>query len=96
VHSTIECIVCQPSANYRPLRIGNIRHKDFINAMTDNNQDIMEEMYVFLYEINQNDDVTLLHTENKVLIYPTYSVNSKTDDLFPILRKVPIFHWIHL
>jgi hypothetical protein len=47
----------------------------------------MEEMYVFLYEINQDDDVTSLHPENKVLIYPTYSVNSKTDDLFPIPRK---------
>jgi len=88
VHSTDECIVCQPDANYRQLRLGDIKKKAFQESMLLENQDIKEEMYVFLYEVVDVDD-TKQHAG--VPILPMYSVDSKVDDIYPIQGKIAIF-----
>jgi hypothetical protein len=60
--------------------------------MTQENHDIMEEMYIFLYEANKDNDVRDYRgVGDKVLIYPTYSVNTSSDDLFPIPLKSASF-----
>jgi hypothetical protein len=43
-------------------------------------------MYVFLYDITPDDEVMTSEIQDKVLIYPTYSDNSNTDDLLPLLK----------
>ena len=60
--------------------------------MIQENHDIMEEMYIFLYEVNQDKDVTDYRgAGDKVLIYPTYTTNISSDDLFPIPLKSASF-----
>jgi len=88
VHSTDECIVCQPDANYRPLRLGDIKQKHFHESMLLENQDIKEEMYVFLYEVVDEDN-TKQHAGVPAL--PMYSVDSRVDDIYPIQGKIATF-----
>jgi hypothetical protein len=71
MHSTTDCLACQPIANYRSLQVSSLAQKKFINAMVEPNNDIMEEMYGFLYE------VTTTETENTLPIYRAYTVQQK-------------------
>ncbi len=41
---------------------------------------------MFLYDITPDDEVMTSEIQDKVLIYPTYSDNSNTDDLLPLLK----------
>jgi hypothetical protein len=66
VHTSEDCLLCQPAANYRALRITALKEEQFIMAMIKPNKDIMEEMYAFLYE------VTPVQTEHTLPIYQTY------------------------
>lgn len=70
MHSTDECLVCQPTANYYSLQISSLTQKN-IMAMLEPNNDVMEEMYGFLYE------VTLTETEDTLPIYCTYTKRQK-------------------
>jgi len=58
-------------ANYRSLQISSLTQKNFITAMVEPNNDIMAEMYGFLYE------VTSTETENTLPIYRTYTMQQK-------------------
>ena len=69
VHTSEDCLLCQPAANYRALRITALKEEQFITAMIKPNKDIMEEMYAFLYE------VTPVKTEHTLPIYQTYKTN---------------------
>ena len=89
VHRTEDCILCQPGANYRPLRLGDIKQQKFQEAMLNENQDIKEEMYVFLYEIKSNE--SMVDGQCGVPIYPTYSVDTTTDDIHEIQGKIATF-----
>jgi hypothetical protein len=71
MHSITDCLACQLIANYRSLQISSLTQKKFINAMVEPNNDIMEEMYGFLYE------VTSTETENTLPIYRTYTMQQK-------------------
>jgi hypothetical protein len=75
LHSTNECLLCQPKANYCALGINDLKKKEFLSAMTKTGEDVMEEMYGFLYEIttDQNDTST-------VPIYTTYYTSKGQDD----------------
>jgi hypothetical protein len=68
-------LLCQPKANYRALGINDLKKTEFLNAMTKTGEDVMEEMYGFLYEImtHQNDTST-------VPIYTTYYTTEGQDD----------------
>jgi hypothetical protein len=66
VQTSEDCLLCQPAANYRALRISALKEEQFITAMIKPNKDIMEEMYAFLYE------VTPVKTEYTLPIYQTY------------------------
>jgi len=69
VHTSEDCLLCQPAANYRALRITALKEEQFITAMIKPNKDIMEEMYAFLYE------VTPVKTEHTLPIYQTYKTS---------------------
>jgi hypothetical protein len=66
VQTSKDCLLCQPAANYRVLRITALKEEQFITAMIKPNKDIMEEMYAFLYE------VTPVKTEHTLPIYQMY------------------------
>ena len=84
VHSTDDCLVNQPTANYRSLRILDLKAKKFIDAMTEPNQDIMEEMYAFLYEITTEEN------EYTLPIHPCYSTSEKDNRTqLPVFAKFP-------
>jgi hypothetical protein len=69
MHSTADCLLCQPAANYRPLRMSKVAENDFIKAMTipNSKNNITEEVYVFLYEITREK------TEHTLPIYHMYA-----------------------
>jgi hypothetical protein len=84
VHSTDNCLVNQPIANYQSLRILDLKDKKFIDAMTEPNQDIMEEMYAFLYEITTEEN------EYTLPIHPCYSTSEKDNRTqLPVFAKFP-------
>lgn len=78
IHSTPECLVCQPKANYRTLQLGNLKEKNFIHAMTETGEDVMEEMYGFLYEL------TTVEGAGTVPIYTAYTTSSDQDDFIQL------------
>ena len=91
VHTTDDCIICQPNANYRPLCLGDIQQKEFLDAMLLENQGIREEMYVFFYDIKDVDENNTTDENNGVPIFPTYSMNENTVDINPISGKIATF-----
>jgi hypothetical protein len=89
IHSTDDCLICQPKANYRPLSISDIKDKDFINSMTQKGKDIAEEIYVLLYEVN--DGKKSINEASKTLIYQSYTTDDTSIDLLPIQNKYATF-----
>ena len=55
LHSTPNCLINQPEANYRRLLIKNLQHENFQHAMKINTTNITEEIYVTLDEVRSND-----------------------------------------
>jgi hypothetical protein len=85
VHTSKDCLLCQPAANYRVLQITALKEEQFITAMIKPNKDIMEEMYVFLYE------VTPVKTEHTLPIYQTYKTNEGQTHLKVIENQFAAF-----
>jgi hypothetical protein len=51
MHSTKKYLACQPVANYHSLQVSSLNQKMFITSMIKPNNNIMEEMCGFLYEV---------------------------------------------
>ena len=60
LHSTPNCLINQPEANYRRLLIENLQHENFQHAMKINTTIITEEFYVTLYEVDQMTKIRIL------------------------------------
>ncbi len=67
MHRTTDCLVCQLIANYCSLQISSLAQPNFVKAMVEPNNDIMEEMHGFLYEVTLTDTEDTLPIWNKIL-----------------------------
>jgi hypothetical protein len=42
LHSTNECLLCQPKANYHALSMNDLKKETFLRAMTESGEDVMD------------------------------------------------------
>jgi hypothetical protein len=90
VHIKDKSLLCQPNANYHSLRITDLHQTTFIKAMTKAGEDIMEEMYVFLYELtsDKGDDTVPIFTTNNTSFMALQELFKREALLFTFIKDV--------
>jgi len=86
LHSTLNCLINQPEANYHRLLIKNLQHENFQHAMKINTTNITEEIYVTLYEVRSNDKDQ--NPDDFPKIYTSYCTEKNTYKL----KEIPGVH----